>query len=78
MYDTLKKAGINPIVHRIDNKFSKDLIEEIEARNLKYQLHLQEIIGPSQLKDQSRRLKTILSPFCPGVTLDTPKTNGTD
>ena len=36
MHDTLKKAGINPIIHRIDNEFSKDLIEEIEARNLKY------------------------------------------
>ena len=30
MYETLKKAGINPIIHRIDNKYSKDLIEEIE------------------------------------------------
>ena len=30
MYETLKKTGINPIIHRIDNKFSKDLIEEIE------------------------------------------------
>ena len=38
MHDTLKKAGINPIIHRIDNEFSKDLIEEIEARGLKYQI----------------------------------------
>ena len=38
MHDTLKKAGINPITHRIENKFSKDLIEEIEGRNLKYQI----------------------------------------
>ena len=38
MYSTLKKAGINPIIHRIDNEFLKDLIEEIEARNLKYQI----------------------------------------
>ena len=38
MHDTLKKAGINPVIHRIDNEFSKDLIEEIEARGLKYQI----------------------------------------
>ena len=36
MHDTLKKAGINPVIHRIDNEFSKDLIEEIKARGLKY------------------------------------------
>ena len=37
MHDTLKKAGINPVIHRIDNEFSKDLIEEIKTRSLKYQ-----------------------------------------
>ena len=40
MYNTLKKAGINPIIHQIDNKYSKDLIEEIETRGLKYQIAL--------------------------------------
>ena len=38
MYETLKKVGINPIIHRIGNEFLKDLIEEIESRNLKYQI----------------------------------------
>ena len=38
MHDTLKKAGINPVIHRIDNEFSRDLIEEIKARGLKYQI----------------------------------------
>ena len=38
MYDTLKKAGINPILNQIDNKFSKELIEEIESKKLKYQI----------------------------------------
>ena len=33
MYETLKKAGINPIIHHIDNKYSKDFIEEIESKN---------------------------------------------
>ena len=38
MYDTLKKVGINPVLHQIDNEFLKELIEEIEARGLKYQI----------------------------------------
>ena len=38
MHDTLKKAGINPVIHRIDNEFSKALIEEIEEKGLKYQI----------------------------------------
>ena len=38
MHDTLKKAGINPVLHRIDNEFSNELIEEIESRGLKYQI----------------------------------------
>ena len=29
MHDTLKAAGINPILHRIDNEYSVELIEEI-------------------------------------------------
>ena len=35
MHNTLKKAGINPVLHRIDNDFSKKLIEKIEAKGLK-------------------------------------------
>ena len=77
MHETLKKVGINRIIHRIDNEFSKDLIEEIETRKLK-KTRLPEITGPSQLKDSSRRLKIILNPSYLGVTLDTPKTNGID
>ena len=38
MHDTLKKAGINPIIHRIDNEYSSNLIAEIEERGLKYQI----------------------------------------
>ena len=38
MHDTLKKAGINPILHQIDNELSIKLIEEIESRELKYQI----------------------------------------
>ena len=38
MHDTLKKAGINPVLHRIDNEFSKELIEEIKSRGIQYQI----------------------------------------
>ena len=36
MHNTLKKAGINPILHQIDNEFSIELIGEIDSRGLKY------------------------------------------
>ena len=38
MHETIKKAGIKPIIHQIDNEYSTDLIEEIEARGLNYQI----------------------------------------
>ena len=38
MHNTLTKAGINPVLHRIDNEFLKELIEEIESRGLEYQI----------------------------------------
>ena len=38
MYDTLKKAGINLILHQINNGFAKEILEEKEARKLKYQI----------------------------------------
>ena len=43
MHDTLKKAGINPVLHRIDNEFLKEPIEEIKARGLKYQQRTQNL-----------------------------------
>ena len=38
IHNTLRKAGINPVLHRIDNKLSKELTEEIKSRELKYQI----------------------------------------
>ena len=32
MYNTLKKAGINPIFHQIDNEFFINLIDEFASR----------------------------------------------
>ena len=36
VYNTLKNAGINPVLHINDNEFSTDLIDEIESRGLTY------------------------------------------
>jgi hypothetical protein len=38
MYEDLQKAGINPVLHRLDNETSKDLIKEIEKKRLRYQI----------------------------------------
>ena len=36
LYEDLKKAGINPILHRLDNETSTELILEIEKKGLDY------------------------------------------
>ena len=38
LYEQLKKAGIVPVIQRIDNEVSKILIESIEEKNIQYQL----------------------------------------
>jgi hypothetical protein len=38
LYEDLKKAGINPVLHRLDNETSADLIREIEAKGMDYQI----------------------------------------
>ena len=38
LYEDLQKAGINPILHRLDNETSEELIEEIEKKGLDYQI----------------------------------------
>ena len=38
LYDRLVKAGVQPVIQRIDNEVSQILIETIEQRGLKYQL----------------------------------------
>ena len=38
LYERLIKAGVKPIIQRLDNEASKALIHAIEKKNLKYQL----------------------------------------
>ena len=78
MYNTLKKAGINPLIHHIDNKFSQDLIEEIETQELKYQVAPPGYHCTLPAEKAIKTFKITSNPFCMGVTLDTPKINGTN
>jgi hypothetical protein len=38
MTEELRKAGIQPILHRLDNEISRGLIQAIEDRNIDYQI----------------------------------------
>ena len=38
MYEDLKLAGIQPLFHKLDNEKSKDMIESIKEKGLKFQL----------------------------------------
>ena len=60
MHDTLTKAGINPVLHRIDIEFLKELIEEIEARGLKYQIAPR---GNHQTVAAEQRIQTLKNHF---------------
>ena len=60
IHDTLKKVGINPVLHRIDNEFSKELIEEIKARVLKYQIAPR---GNRQTIAAKRAIRTVKNHF---------------
>ena len=60
MHNTLKKAGINPVLHRIDNEFSKELIDEIDSRGLKYQIALR---GNHRTIAAERAIQTVKNHF---------------
>ena len=74
MYNTLKKVGINPILHWIDNEFSTDLIHEIEVRGLKYQITPPYNHRTLLTERAIQTFKKNLSPSSMGVTLATQKT----
>jgi hypothetical protein len=38
LYEDLEKAGINPVLHRLDNETSAELIREIEEKGMDYQI----------------------------------------
>ena len=38
LYQHLKEGGIQPVLHKLDNEVSKQMIDAIKENNLKYQL----------------------------------------
>jgi hypothetical protein len=60
MYEDLKKAGINPVLNRLDNETSKDLIKEIEKKGMDYQITAP---GDHQLNHAERAIQTFKNHF---------------
>jgi hypothetical protein len=60
MYEDLKKAGINPVLHRLDNETSKDLIKEIEKKGMDYQIAAP---GNHRLNHAERAIQTFKNHF---------------
>jgi hypothetical protein len=60
MYDDLQKAGINSVLHRLDNETSKELIKEIENKGLKYQIASP---GDHRLNHAERAIQTFKNHF---------------
>jgi hypothetical protein len=60
MYEDLKKAGINPVLHQLDNETSTDLIREIEAKGMDYQIASP---GDHRLNRAERAIQTFKNHF---------------
>jgi hypothetical protein len=60
LFEDLKKAGINPVLHRLDNETSKELILEIEKKGLDYQIASP---GDHRLNHAERAIQTFKNHF---------------
>jgi hypothetical protein len=60
MYEDLRKAGINPVLHRLDNETSHDLIAEIGRKKLDYQIASP---GDHRLNHAERAIQTFKNHF---------------
>jgi hypothetical protein len=60
MYEDLRIAGINPVLHRLDNETSHDLIAEIERKGLDYQIASP---GDHRLNHAERAIQTFKNHF---------------
>ena len=60
LYEELKKAGINPVLHRLDNETSNELILEIEKKGLEYQIASP---GDHRLNYAERAIQTFKNHF---------------
>jgi hypothetical protein len=60
MTEELRKAGIVPILHQLDNETSADLIKAIEERNINYQIASP---GDHRLNQAERAIQTFKNHF---------------
>jgi hypothetical protein len=60
LYEDLKKVGINPVLHRLDNETSDDLLREIEAKGMEYQIASP---GDHRLNHAERAIQTFKNHF---------------
>jgi hypothetical protein len=60
LYEDLRKAGINPVLHRLDNETSTELILEIEKKGLDYQIASP---GDHRLNHAERAIQTFKNHF---------------
>ncbi|OEU05713.1 hypothetical protein FRACYDRAFT_231764 [Fragilariopsis cylindrus CCMP1102] len=60
LFEDLQKAGINPVLHRLDNETSKELILEIEKKGLDYQIASP---GDHRLNHAERAIQTFKNHF---------------
>jgi hypothetical protein len=60
MYEDLQKTGTNPVLHRLDNETSEELIKEIENKGLRYQIASP---GDHRLNHAERAIQTFKNHF---------------
>ena len=60
LYEDLHKAEINPVLHRLDNETSEELIKEIEKKGLDYQIASP---GDHRLNHAERAIQTFKNHF---------------
>jgi hypothetical protein len=60
LYEDLRKVGINPVLHRLDNETSKELIREIDKKGLDYQIASP---GDHRLNHAERAIQTFKNHF---------------
>jgi hypothetical protein len=60
LYEDLRKAGFNPVLHQLDNKTSDELIKEIEKKGLDYQIASP---GDHRLNHAERAIQTFKNHF---------------
>jgi hypothetical protein len=60
MYEDLQIAGINPVLYRLDNQTSKDIVKEIENKGLIYQVASP---GDHRLNHAERAIQTFKNHF---------------